>query len=102
VLRKASVLPITFLGGGSGRVGGDLCGVGGGGYSVVGSVRGVSGDVGGKCGGARLTHRYLITHPGTPCLESIARPAVFRVLLLEVREYMLGEYMLGAVSGPVH
>jgi len=50
VLRKASVLPITFLGGGSGRVGGDLCGVGGGGYSVVGSVRGVSGNVGG-CGG---------------------------------------------------
>ena len=48
VLRKASVLPITFLG--SGRVGGD-CGVGGGRYGVVGSVRDVTGNVGGNCGG---------------------------------------------------
>jgi hypothetical protein len=34
VLRKASVLPITFLGDGSGSVGGDYCGVGGGSYSA--------------------------------------------------------------------
>ena len=49
VIRKAPVLPITFLGGGSGRVGGDR-GLGDGCYSVVGSVRGVTGNVGG-CGG---------------------------------------------------
>jgi hypothetical protein len=122
VLRKASVLPITFLGGGSGRVGGH-CGVGGGAYSVVGGARGVRGNVGGcsgvtggasggagssliggagggvggKCGGARLAHRNLTTHPATPCFESIPRSVVFRVLLLEVREYVLG-----AVSGPEH
>ena len=124
VLRKASVLPITFLGSGSGRVGRD-CGVRepGGGYSVVGSVRGVAGNVGGcgsvtggagsstgriligvaggsvggKCGGTRLAHRNLRTHPGTPCFESIPRSIVFRVLLLEV-----WEYVFGAVSGPQH
>jgi len=116
VLRKASVLPITFLGGGSVGDGG-----GGGFDSVVGSVRGVTGNVGGCCGvtggaggGAgrslfgvacggmggkscrpTLANPYLTTHPGTPCLDSFPRPVVFRVLLLEVREYVLG-----AASGP--
>ena len=45
VRRKASVLPIAFLGGCSGGVGGD-CSVG----YVVGGVRGVTRNVGG-CGG---------------------------------------------------
>ena len=113
---------MTFLGGGSDRVGGD-CGVGGGGYGVGGSVRGVTGNVGGcggvtgvaggsagrsligvagggvggECGGARLAHRNLTTHPGTSCFDSIPRSVVFRVLLLEV-----WEYVLGAASGPEH
>jgi hypothetical protein len=65
VLRKASVLPIAFLDGGSGRVGGD-------------------------CGGTRLAHRNLTAHPGTPRFDSIPRSVVFRVLLLEVRDYVLG------------
>ena len=124
-----SVLPITFLGGGSsggggeGGVGGGGDSVGGSGDSVGGSVTGVTGNVGaccgvtggtgggtgrsligvagggvsGKCGGARLAQRYLTTHPGAPCFDSFPRSVVFRVLLLEV-----GEYMLGAVSGPEH
>jgi len=122
VLRKVSVLPITFLGGGSGGFGGD-CGAGGGGDSVGGSVNGVTGNVGGcggvsggtgggagrsligvagggvsgKRGGARFAQRYLTTHPGTPCFDSFPRSVVFWVLLLEV-----WEYMLGAVSGPEH
>jgi hypothetical protein len=122
VFRKASVLPITFRGGDGGGVGGDG-GVGGGGDSVGGGVSGVTGDVGGcggvtggtggssggsvigiagggvggKCGGARLAHRYLATHPGTPCFEGLARSVVFRVLVLEVRKHVLG-----AVSGPEH
>ena len=104
VLRKASVLPITFLG--SGRVGGDR----GGGYGVVGGVRGVagnvsdcggvtgragrssgrsligvaSGGVGGKRGGTRLAHRDLTTHPGTPCFDRFPRSVFFRIILLEV------------------
>jgi hypothetical protein len=111
-----SVLPITFRSGGSG--GG---GVGGGGDSVGGGVTGVTGHVGGcggvtggtgggaarsligfagggvssNCGGARLAHRYLATHPGTRCFDSFPRPVVCRVLLLEVREHVLG-----AVGGP--
>jgi hypothetical protein len=93
---------MTFLGGGSGRVRGD-CGVGGGGYGLVGSVRGVIGNVGGcggvggEYGGTCLAHRNLTTHPGMPCFDSIPRSVVFRVLLLEV-----WEYVLDAVSGPEH
>jgi hypothetical protein len=56
-----------------------------------------SGSVGRKCGGARLAHRYITTHPGTPCFDSFPRAVVFRVFLLEV-----WEYTLGAVSGPEH
>jgi hypothetical protein len=122
VLRKASVLPITFLGTRSSRVGGD-CGVGGGGYSVVGSVRGVTGNVdgrgsvsggtgggagrtsigvagggvGGKCGGARLARRNLTPHPRTPRFEGIPRSVVFRALIFEI-----WDYVLGAVGGPEH
>jgi hypothetical protein len=62
----ASVRPITFRGGGCG-VGGD-----GGDASGGGGVTGVTGDVGGvggQCGGPRLAHRYLPTHPGTPSFE---------------------------------
>jgi len=117
-----SVLPITFLGGDSGGVDGGG-GVGGGRDSVGGGVTGVTGDVrgcggvgsstgggtgcsligvagggvGSKCGGARLAERYLTTHPGTPCFDSPPRSVVFRVLLLEV-----WEHMLGAVCGPEH
>jgi len=112
VLRKASVLPITFRGGvGSGgdSVGGGVTGVAddmGGGGGVAGGTGGSSGrsvigvaggGVSGKCGGARLAHRYLATHPGTPCSEGFARSVVFRVLLLEV-----WEHVLGAVGSPEH
>lgn len=122
VRRKVSVLPITFLGGGSVGAGG-VGSVGGGGGSVGGSVTGVAGSVGGcggltggtgggaggsligvagggmggRCGGARLAHRYLTTYPGTPCFDSFPRSVISRVLLLEV-----SEYMLGAVCGPEH
>jgi hypothetical protein len=112
VLREASVLPVAFLG---------WSRVVGGGYGVVGSVRGVRGNVGGccgmtgragggagcsligvagsgvggKCGGARLAHSDLTTHPGTPCFDRFPRSVVFRITLLEV-----WEYVLGAVGGP--
>jgi hypothetical protein len=121
VLRKVSVLPITFLGGGGGGGGGGDGGVGDGGDSVGGGVAGVTGHVGGcggmtggtgggtgcsvigvagggvggNCGGARLAARYLTTHPGTPCFDGFPRSVVVWVLLLEV-----WEYMLGAVSRP--
>jgi len=123
MLRKATVLPITFLGGGRGRVGG-ICGGGSGGrYSAVGSMRGVSTNVGGrggvtggtgggagrtsiggtgsgvggKCGGTHLAHRNLTAHPRTPRFEGFARSVVFGVVHLEV-----WEYVLGAGSGPEH
>jgi hypothetical protein len=106
VLREASVLPVAFLGGR----------VVGGGYGVIGSVRGVRGNVGGCCGmtgrasggagcssvgvagsgvggicgGARLGHRDLTTHPGTPCFDRFPRSVVIRIILLEVWEYALG------------
>jgi len=117
-----SVLPITFLGGGSGGVGGNG-GIGGGSDSIGGSVSGVTdnmgscggvtgsagggtgsrligvagGGVGGKCGGARITQSYLTAHPGTPCFDSFPRSVVSREHLLEV-----WKYMLSAVSGPEH
>jgi hypothetical protein len=107
VLRKVSVLPITFLGGGSGGgdggVGGGADGVGGGVSGVTGNVGGcggvtggtgggtsrsligvAGGGVGGNRGGARLPQRYLTTHPGTSCFDSFPRSVVFRVLLVEV------------------
>lgn len=62
-----------------------------------GAGRSLIGGTGGERGSARLAHRYLITHPGAPCFDSFPRPVVFRVLLLEV-----WEYMLSAVSGPEH
>ena len=86
---------MTGVTGNVGGCGGVTGGTGGGtGRSLIGVA---GGGMGGKCGGARLAHRYLTTHPGTPCFEGSARSVVFRVLLLEVREYMLG-----AVSGPEH
>jgi hypothetical protein len=119
---KASALPITFRGGSSSGVGGDRGGgggldsVGGGVTGVTGHVSGcggvtgspggsscrsvigvAGGGVGGKCGGARLAHRYLATRPGPPCFDGFARPVVFRVVLLEV-----WEHVLGAVGGPEH
>jgi hypothetical protein len=107
VLRKASVLPITFRSGGGGgdSIGGGVTGVTGdvgGCGGVTGGTGGSTGSrvigvAGGKCGGARLTHRYLAAHPGTPCFEGFARSVILRVLLLEVREHVLG-----AVGGPEH
>jgi hypothetical protein len=120
VLRKAPALPITFRGSSSSAVGGDRGG-GGGVDSVGGGVTGVTGDVGGcggmtggtggssgrgvvgiagggvggQCGAARLAHRYLTTRPGAPCFNGFARSGVFRVVLLEV-----WEHVLGAVGGP--
>jgi hypothetical protein len=52
-----------------------------------------SSGMGGKCCSASFTQRYFTTHPGTPYFDSFSRSVVFRVLLLEI-----GEYMLGAVS----
>jgi choline dehydrogenase-like flavoprotein len=95
MLRKASVLPITFLGAGSSRVGGNCCGVGCGPYSVLGSMCGVGTNVGG-CGGAHFAHRNLTTHPGTLSFEGMARPVVFGVLLLKVWEYMRGAHANGS------
>jgi hypothetical protein len=60
-------------------------------------INGAGGGVGGNGGGARLAHRDLATRPGTPCFDSIPRSVVFRILLLEV-----WEYVLGAVGGPEH
>ena len=47
--------------------------------------------------GVSLAHRDLTTHPGTPCFEGLPRSVVFRVVLLEV-----WEHVLGALSGPEH
>jgi hypothetical protein len=59
---------------------------------------GLSGrGVGGECGGTRLAHRDLATHPGTSCFDGMAGSVVFRVVLLEVRKYVLG-----ALGGPEH
>ena len=119
MLRKATVLPITFLRGCSGRVrgnGGDrgVDRVGGGVTSVLGDVSccgGMTsgacscsgrcvidvagGSVGGHCGGARFTARYLTTRPSAPCVDSCSRSAVIRVVLFEIREHVIG-----AVGGP--
>jgi hypothetical protein len=97
VLRQVSDLPIAFLGSSDvgDCVGGSVTGVtgsvggrgsatgrtgGGAGRSLIGVA---GGGVGGKCGGARLAHRYLTTHPGTPRFDSFPRPVVYRVMLLE-------------------
>jgi hypothetical protein len=86
---------VTGVTGNVGGCGGVTGGTGGGtGRRLIGVA---GGGVSGKCGGARLAQRYLTTYPGTPCFDSFPRSVVFRVLLLEVREYMLG-----AVSGPEH
>jgi hypothetical protein len=41
-------------------------------------------------GWRRRAHRDLTTGPGAPCLDRFAGPVVTRVLLLEVRQHMLG------------
>ena len=120
VPRKAPALPITFRGSSRSAVGGDRGG-GGGLDRVVGGVTGVTGHVGG-CGGvtrgtgggagrifigvagggmggdrgsARLAACYLTTRPIVRCFNGFARPFVFRVILLEA-----WEHVLGAVGGP--
>jgi len=112
VLRQASELPIPFRGAGSDgrsvdRVGPCVTGVTGdvgGCDSVTGGtgrcsgrsvLRVARGGVSGQCGGARRTTPYLSTRPGTCSLDRLARSVVFRVLLLEAREHVLG-----ALSGP--
>ena len=121
MLRKATVRPITFPGVRVDRGGGERGGFGN--YGVVCSVRGVagnvggcggmtggarggpgsrvigvpSGSVGGECGDTHLAHRNFAAHPGAPCPYGSPRPLVLRVLLLEMREHMLG-----AVGGPEH
>jgi hypothetical protein len=119
-LRKASALPITFRGGSSFGVGGDR-GSDGGFDRVGGGVTGVTGHVGG-CGGvtrgtgggagrtfigvagggmggdrgsARVAACYLTMRPIVRCFNGFAWPVVFRVILLEA-----WEHMLGAVGGP--
>ena len=78
---------LAFLNGG--------CGVGG--NSGVGGGRGVVGGVRYKHGGPCLAHRDLTAHPGMPCFDGFARSVVFRLLLLEG-----WEQVLGAVCGPEH
>jgi hypothetical protein len=122
VFRKASALPIAFLGsssfgrggqrgGGDGfdRIGGSVTGVTGhvgGGGGMTGGTGGGAGrtfigaagsSVGGKCGRARLAARYLAPRPGASSFDGLARTVVFRVVLLEA-----GEHVLGAVGGPEH
>ncbi len=70
---------------GSSRVTG---GAGGGaGRTFIG---GAGGGVGGNCRVARLAALDLTTRPCARGFDGFARPVVFRVLLLEVREHMLG------------
>jgi hypothetical protein len=100
-LRKASALPITFRGGSSFGVGGDRGSdggfdrVGGGVTGVTGHVGSCGGVTGGTGGGARFAACYLTTHPSTRCFNGFAWPVVFRVILLEA-----WEHVLGAVGGP--
>jgi hypothetical protein len=119
VFRKASALPIAFRGsssfgrggqrgGGDGfdRISGCVTGVTdhvGGGGGVTGSTGGGAGrtfigvagsSVGGKCSRASLAARYLATRPGAPGFDGLARAVVFRVVLLEA-----GEHLLGTVGG---
>jgi hypothetical protein len=101
MLRKASVLPLAFLGGGR-RGARCTSGLSGGLDGVSGGVRSVGGDVGGSGGvsrgaggGARLAHRDLSARPGTSRFASSPRPGICRALLLEAREHVLG-----AVGGP--
>jgi hypothetical protein len=89
-IEQVLILPITFLSG----VGG---GIGGGVNSMTSHMDGCCGMTGGTGGGARFAHCYFTTQPGTPCFDSLSRLAVFQVLLLEI-----WEYMLGAVSSPEH
>ena len=122
VLRKASVLPVTFpCGGGSDSHAGWDRGVGGGDSSVRSSVSRVPhnvrgcggmtcgagggtgrdgiGDTGGgmsgKRGGAGLASRYLPACPGTPRFDGVPGAVIRRVLLFEA-----WKYVLRAVSGP--
>jgi hypothetical protein len=95
-LRKASALPITFRGGSSFGVGGDR-GSDGGFDRVGGGVTGVTGHVGG-CGGVTRgtgggAGRTFIGVAGG--FNGFAWPVVFRVILLEA-----WEHVLGAVGGP--
>ena len=109
------MLPFTFRGGGSAGVGWN-CGCGCGGDSVGGGVPGMTGHVGGAGGvtrgtgdgagrnvigvagrsvggnrcGARLAALYLTPRPSARCFDGLARPVVFRVLLLEVPKHVLG------------
>ena len=79
------------VGGCSGVTGGPSCRSG---RRIIGIT---SGGVGGECGSARLAHRHLPTHPGTPCFEGFTRPVIRRVFFLEARKHMLG-----AVGSPEH
>lgn len=60
-------------------------------------IRGASGSVGGDCGGARLAARYLAACPRASRFERLARPVIFRAVLLKVCEHVLR-----AVGGPEH
>jgi hypothetical protein len=79
------------VGGGGGVTGGT-----GGAAGGMGS-RGAGGGVGSEGGGAYLTQRYLTTRPGARRFDSFPGSVVFGVLLLEIREHVLG-----AVGGPKH
>jgi hypothetical protein len=113
VLWKASGLPFAFLGGGYVRVGGgdsvrsgvtgvtDHVGCSSGVTSGTGGGTGrtficiASGGVGGDCGGTCLAHPYFAPRPCSRRLDSFPRAVIARILLLEMREYVLG-----AVGGP--
>ena len=85
------ILPIAFLDAGSPRVGGARSGSEAGGfYSVVGSVRGVSPNVGGECGGLvprRLSAFDLDEEKRTE--SHIAARLLHRTLAAEIRNSWL-------------
>ena len=117
MIRKTSRLPLALQdcgvagdGGGDGgldRVGSRMTGV----IGYVGCCGGVtggacgrlsrsmiggpSGGVGSECGLARVNHRQVTSRPSACSFDGLARPLVFRVHFLKVRERVLG-----AVSGP--
>src|SRR5215208_1081091 len=53
-------------------------------------IRAAGGGVGSDPGGAGLAHSYLSSCPGACRLDSFPRSLVLRVLLLIVREHVLG------------
>ncbi len=64
--------------------------------SLGGRILGVAGGgMGSECGFPCVNHRQVAARPSARCFNGLARPLVFRVHFLKVRERVLG-----AVCGP--